>query len=47
MAAPEPGCHGGKRATAADLLQLKELVSGYRVLARDVSLARTAAPDAL
>ena len=30
----------------ADLPQLKELVSGYRALARDVSLARAAAPDA-
>jgi hypothetical protein len=30
----------------AELQQLKELVSGYRTLARDVSLARAAAPDA-
>jgi uncharacterized membrane protein SpoIIM required for sporulation len=30
----------------ADLTQLKELMSGYRALARDVSLARAAAPDA-
>ena len=30
----------------AELTQLKELVRGYRALARDVSLARAAAPDA-
>ena len=30
----------------AELPQLRELVSGYRALARDVSLARAAAPDA-
>jgi len=30
----------------AELPQLKELVSGYRALARDLSLARAAAPDA-
>lgn len=30
----------------ADLTQLKELMSGYRALARDVSLARAAVPDA-